>query len=210
MTKIILVRHGESLGNKNHRFLGHTDWDLSELGHMQAEKLSDYLEGYHIDVIYSSDLMRAYNTVKPVADKKGMEIIKNTKLREIYAGKWEGLSYTEIDEKYGEDYDVWHKDIGKAVCSGGESVEELYERVISEYIKIGRECKGKTVLVGAHATPIRMIKCYLSGCGAAGAKDIFWAPNASVTVVDYEESKILLDGYNDYLGELRTVPSTKM
>ena len=77
-TRLIFIRHGQSMGNFHHLFLGHTDLDLSELGYQQAELACRYVfENYEVSSIYASDLSRAYETVKPLADELGIEIIKD-------------------------------------------------------------------------------------------------------------------------------------
>ena len=210
MTKIILIRHGESLGNVKKIFLGHTDWDLTETGYEQAKRMAEYIDNYDIDVIYASDLKRAYNTANEVAKRRNMDIIKTEKFREIFAGEWEGKSYAELDEKYPETRKCWVEDVGNAVCDGGESVRELQERVVNEFYRIAEENKGKTILIGTHATPIRMIKCHVLGKKTEDAKDISWSPNASATIIDVEKNEIILDGYAEYLGEFLVNPSAKM
>lgn len=74
-TKVILVRHGQSLGNAKRVLLGHTDLDLSELGYRQAEATAEALKDEKIDVVYSSDLKRAMSTAVPHARMRGMEEI---------------------------------------------------------------------------------------------------------------------------------------
>ena len=75
MTKLILIRHGESLGNAVRKLLGHTDLDLSPLGYQQAEAAAVALKDERIDAIYSSDLLRAYNTAVPHARLRGIDVI---------------------------------------------------------------------------------------------------------------------------------------
>jgi len=210
MTKIILIRHGESLGNVKRIFLGHTDWDLTEKGYEQARRMAEYIDNYDIDVIYASDLKRAYNTVNEVAKRRNMDIIKTEGFREMFAGDWEGRGFDELDEKFPEDRRLWAEDIGNARCTGGESVRELQERVLKEFYRIAEENKGKTILVGTHATPIRVIKCHILGESIENAQNISWALNASTTVIDVEENKIVLDGYAEYLGDILVAPSGKM
>ena len=98
-TKIILVRHGESLGNHDKKFLGHFDLDLSQLGYKQAELVGKHFKDIIVDAIYSSDLKRAYNTVLPVSKCKNIPIITSKNLREIYAGSWESLTFSDISVK---------------------------------------------------------------------------------------------------------------
>ena len=74
---------------------------LLHLLHLQANSLAEWLvENYQIDVIYSSDLIRAHSTALPISNRFGIEIITSKKLREIYSGKWQGMDYSVIKEKY--------------------------------------------------------------------------------------------------------------
>ena len=103
-TTIYFIRHGESQANKRDAFIGHTDLDLTELGHQQAQMAAEYLKDISADVIYASDLKRAYNTAMHTADAKGMEIIPNKNLREIFAGKWEDKTFNELEKSFNDSY----------------------------------------------------------------------------------------------------------
>lgn len=206
VTHIYLIRHGESQGNKRDAFLGHTDLDLTTKGHQQAEKTAQYLKNIHADAIYSSDLLRAYNTAKHTADLKGMEIIRSKKLREIFAGDWENKEFTTLMKEYNEEYSTWINNIGLARCSNGESVIELQTRIVDEIKRIAKENIGKTVFVFTHATPIRALKAACDGKDAGGIKDIPWASNASVTQLKYADGNLKIEEYSldSFLGEMKT------
>ena len=104
MVTIILERHGQSEGNSLKLFTGHKNVNLTELGLKQVERTAEYIaENYKVDKIYSSDLKRAVDTAQFVADKTGLEIIKNEKLRELYAGEWDGAHFDEIEKNYADD-----------------------------------------------------------------------------------------------------------
>lgn len=198
-TQIYLIRHGESEGNKARAFLGHTDLDITETGHIQAENTARFLKDIKADVIYSSDLIRAYNTALHTAEMKGMEIIKNSNLREIYAGQWETLKFTELEDRFKNEYGVWKENIGEASCPGGESTAQLQKRIVTEVTKIARDNQGKTVFIFTHATPLRVFKAYCDGKGLDGIKDVPWSTNASVTHVEYENGKFNVIQYGiDY------------
>ncbi len=206
MTKLILLRHGESLGNMVNRFLGHTDMDLSPTGYRQASLAGEYLKKFKIDVIYSSDLIRAYNTAKPTADALGIEIIKSSNLREIYAGNWEGKTFDELDTEFEDAYYVWKNDIGNAHCTGGESVFDLSKRICPEVEKIAKENDGKTVLIATHATPLRCMMAKWNNQPIESMKDIPWVKNASLTFAEYEDGvfKITQKDFTEHLGETVT------
>lgn len=205
MTTLIFVRHGQSLGNFHRRFLGHTDLDLSETGYIQAERTAEYIvSNYKVDKIYSSDLLRAYNTAKAVSNKVDIEIIKDKRLREIYAGDWENKSFDNLMQEYPEEYKMWRNDIGKAVCTNGESPKELLERVLPAVVEIAKKNDGKTVLIAAHATVIRTLETVWRGIDILDMQKIPWVSNASVSVVEYLNGdwSIKLSGEDSFLGEL--------
>ena len=213
MTTLIIVRHAQSLANKEQVFVGHVDKDLSELGFTQAKLLGDYLvrKAYPINVIYSSDLLRPYHTVEPYAKAVGKDIIKDSELREIYAGEWEGHKYIDLFELYPESYSLWKNDLGKCVCDGGESVAELYERINSAIDRIAEAHNGETVLIGTHATPLRCIVARASRVGLDGIKNIKWCENASINIFEYSEGVLAAKELNisEHLGSLRSdLPNT--
>lgn len=205
-TRFIIVRHGFSVANDQKRFAGHSDFPLTELGLLQAEKCAAALKDEMIDVIYASDLSRAYATAVPTAKAHSLGIIPHKGLREIFAGEWEGSLFTELCEKYADSYSVWKNDIGRASCDGGESVGELYDRVVSTVLSIAEAEQGKVVFIATHATPIRALCAAAAGRGASGMSEISWVSNASVNVFEVEDGRItaIATDRTDHLDDLRT------
>ena len=207
MTTLLLVRHGESGANGKGCFAGHLDIDLSELGYRQAEATADYIaEKYNVNAIYSSDLMRASHTAEVIAGKIGLSMQKTEKLREIYAGEWQGLTFDELQKEYAVSYGVWLSDMGKAACPNGETVAELYERVWNALQEIAEENIGKTIVVATHATPIRAICCRLNGKDVRQMKEEAWVSNASVTEIVYDKGLWTLKrkGADEFLTGMQT------
>jgi broad specificity phosphatase PhoE len=185
MTTIVLIRHGQSVANLNLLFAGHFDADLSELGRAQAELTAEEVtKRFKIDSIYSSDLLRAYNTAVPIASKTGIEIIPDTMLREIFAGEWEGRAFDELQQTYVHDFWVWRNDIGNSRCTGGESTREVGERMLQMMKKIVNENEGKTVVVTTHAAAIRSLMAICSGKDFSVMKEIPFVTNASYSVLE--------------------------
>lgn len=208
MTKIIFIRHGQSMANLDGRFVGHIDAPLSELGKNQAVESAKYVaENYKADKVYASDLKRAYYTGKAVADLINTEVIKEKNLREIYAGKWEGEKFDDLVVKFPKTYGLWLENIGKANPEGGESVENLQKRVVDAVTKIAKENEGKEVVIATHATPIRVFETFVKGKTLDEMKDIPWVSNASVTVADFDGEKFTFEkiGYDAHLGAMKTV-----
>ena len=185
-TTIIMIRHGESESNKTHVFTGQLNTPLTELGRHQAALAAKALSNVKIDKIYSSDLSRAYDTGNAVATAKNLHIIKDENLREIYAGEWENLPFDSIKELYPEDYNIWMNNIGAARCTGGESVAELYDRIVAEVIRIAKENEGKTVCLATHATPVRVVCAYASNIPSERLCEEPFPGNASISIFEYE------------------------
>lgn len=186
MTKLYLIRHGESEANRQRLFAGHSNFDLTDTGRRQARCAADWFEGVPVDRIVASDLLRAYHTAVPLAEKRRITIEPSQDFREIFAGVWEGVSFSEIEEKYCADYDVWRTDIGNARCTDGETVRHLGERVLAAVTKLAQETDGGSVVIATHATPIRALLSLWQTGDVLAMKDIPWVPNASITAVRYE------------------------
>lgn len=205
-----MVRHGQSLANAARRFAGHSDFDLSDLGHKQAAKVAEYLiKNEKIDLIYSSDLLRAYHTATPISEAFGIPVQKDEGLREIFAGQWEALTLEEIAKKYAEDFSVWKNNYSQARPTGGESTTEVYERVIPHVIELAARHDGKTILLATHATVTRAFIAYSKGLGPNETELLQGFPqNASLNIFIYDNGRVSGEKINftDHLTGLELPP----
>lgn len=206
MTRLIFIRHGQSEANLAGVFAGHTDAPLTALGLRQAEAAAEYVSrAYQVDAVYASDLKRAYSTGKAVADRLGLPIYPHKGLREIFAGEWEGKTFTYLLATYPKSYaGLWRNDIGNSICDGGESVAQLQQRVCAAAAEIARANDGKTIVIATHATPIRCMECLSQGRSLSEMKDIPWVSNASITEFQYENGTFteILSSYDKHLGSM--------
>lgn len=202
MTRLIIVRHGESEGNKKNIFCGNTDMPLTELGKMQAQKTAEYLKSIKIDAIYSSDLCRAYVTAKTTADIQNINVIADRGLREVNGGDWEGADYLELARNPSGGFLTWMNDIDNAVCDNGEGVADMKKRITAAVDKIAKENDGKTVGIFSHASPIRAL---FSVWNKKTMKGTPWVKNASVTIVEYESIDCIKFIMTDYVGHLENM-----
>ena len=207
-TRFIIVRHGQSLGNAKRIMLGHTDWDLSELGKTQAAITAKALSERHVDAVYSSDLQRAYNTVLPEAIERGLTVTPERGLREENIGDWEGRSVDEIIAEYGELFTVdWVEKFGTFCPPNGESIPALGERIAATLARIGDANPGKTILIGCHAAAIRAFWGRASGIAPEKlASTLPFPDNASYSEIDYEDGAFAPISYSnsEHLKELNT------
>ena len=207
MTTLLLVRHGQSEANLKGIFAGNLDVKLMELGYMQAQKAAEYIkENYEVSGVYASDLKRASETGRTIAEHLGVDMIHESNLREIRAGEWEGKSFDILASTYANDYGIWLNDIGNCRCTGGESVKALGERVLKALERIARDNDEKTVVIATHATPIRAAECLISKENLNEMKNVPWSTNASVTVISYENGKfsVVNSSIDSYLADFKT------
>lgn len=198
-TKLIIERHGESIGNKTKYLLGHTDLDMSELGYLQAAATAKHLAGERIDAIYSSDLIRAYNTAKPHAEQRGLEVVCDEGLREVRLGDWEGRHISYVLERYGDLYsDYKEKTFGVFTYpGGGENVAEAGRRLHDTVLEIARANEGKTVLIATHAAVLRSFYAQISGISPEDiAQKLPFATNASYSIVEYDGERLVPRAYS--------------
>ncbi|MBE6577296.1 MAG: histidine phosphatase family protein [Ruminococcaceae bacterium] len=207
MTRLIITRHGQSIANAEYRFAGHSDFDLSETGHKQAELAAEYIsKNFKIDCIYSSDLLRAYNTALPTAKALGLKVIPTTALREIYAGEWEGRTTADLAVEFPEDFGVWRNDYAHSRCTGGESTAEVYERAYAAVCEIASKHDGQTVMLSTHATVVRALCARALGLSADQTGEIPFTHNASINLFNFENGTLTPESFNiiEHLGDTVT------
>jgi len=161
LSKLLLVRHGETELNSAERFWGHTDVELSATGVRQAERLRDRLATQNIDVIYTSNLSRALATAKIIASLHQADIVPCAELQEINFGKLEGLTFKEISRLYPEIVQSWYDRSLTFKFPGGESGKELDNRVTKFLSKLEKRSPDETMLIVAHSGVLRMLVCHL-------------------------------------------------
>ena len=186
MTKIILERHGQSIGNAEGIYLGHTDLGLTELGLAQAKRTAEHLISERIDAIYSSDLKRAYETAYEHAKIRNIDVIQLQELREMYVGEWEGRLVSELLSECYEQFKI-RRTYRDFCYPGGEGVYDAYLRLKGALAKIAEENEGKTVLVVCHSALIRAFWYFLHGYTDENMKDrVEDIKNAAYSVLTYE------------------------
>ncbi len=202
MSKILLVRHGETLLNSTHRFQGQTDVELDEVGLRQVEKTRDRLATYSIDAIYSSDLQRASVTAETIASGHELEVITCPELKEIDFGECEGLTYEEICQLYPEMAELWNDWNLQTRFPGGESVEELDTRVSKFLDRLKKHTPEQTILIVAHSAPLRLLLCHLLEIKLEHWRQ-FRLDLASLSILDTYHQRAVLSLLNDtsHLGQ---------
>jgi probable phosphoglycerate mutase len=185
VTTILLARHGESDWNVEQRWQGYADRPLTDRGREQAQALAEQLDGYPLDAVYASDLARAYETARAVAERRGLEVVARADLREVDVGSWSGRSRAEIEAEAPEQLARWLE--GLKGWEGGETYEEMAERVVAAVLDIAATHPGGHVLVVSHGGGVRAIHARALGMEYhAYRRSAPVEPNARLSVVAVE------------------------
>lgn len=149
-TRIVLIRHGETLWNRAARIQGHTDIPLSPLGLAQADRLAQALADEPLAAVYASDLSRARQTAEAVARSRGLAVCLDAGLRERCFGRFEGLSWDQISQAHPEDAARWRRREPDFAVGGGESLHAFSARCVGAAQRICAAHGGESIALVAH------------------------------------------------------------
>jgi probable phosphoglycerate mutase len=207
-TRLYFIRHAEAEGNVKRIFHGHTDSDLTEKGHIQAQMLARNIKDLPVDKIYSSDLTRTMKTASYISKIKGLDIEIDRNLREINGGQWENMSWNELPLKWPEEYYLWENKPHLHTMPGGETMKEFYVRLSSCIDNITRDNPGKNLCIVTHGAAIRALTCYIKYCDLKYLNSIVWVDNTSITEALFCEGNYTLinQGITSHLdSDLKTI-----
>ena len=187
-TTLMLIRHGETLGNRHRRYQTY-DTPLSDVGRAQAERLAERLAAEPPpDVLYASDLERARETAAIVARRLGLSPVHTPALRELDVGEWKGQSYEEIEVHTPGGLQGWLERGGVEPLPGpaGECAADVLRRA-GEFLEdvIARH-PGERVAIVSHGLTLRVMLAYLEGrdCVESLRENALTVGNTSVSVVE--------------------------
>jgi broad specificity phosphatase PhoE len=188
-TRLFLVRHGETMANREYRYIGTRDDPLSILGQTQATQLAEAISVLPIAAVYSSPLQRTYDTALPIATRHSLEVQRVDDLRECDFGTWEGLSRAEVLERSPEDSQrlrEWERNTSIAP-PGGESFEALQQRVCAAVEHLAQAHPDQAIVLVSHVGPIKVLLSAALGAPISAAFRIFLDP-ATISVVDWRDA----------------------
>ena len=193
MLRLLLVRHGQTAWNAQRRYQGHTDLPLNDTGLAQARQLAARLQTQKIDLLISSDLQRAVQTARILAEGRDLPHQTDPRLREINFGVLEGHTFDEGLALWPEVIRQWVEDNNQPP-QGGERMDELTGRVLQSYTEVLQSCDGRTVLLVAHGGPLRVILQH-----ALGVSPLVWfnLEHASLSELQIDPANIILNRLND-------------
>jgi len=183
--RVILLRHGQTAYNAEARFQGQLDVPLDEVGLGQAKRVADTLAtelaGSGPVRVLSSDLSRAAQTAEVMAARLGVDVAPEPRLREIYAGQWQGLLREEIVAGWPEDYRAWRRGDADIQIGGGESRAEAGLRASAAITEAAQSMDDGTLICVSHGGSLRAAIFLLLGVPSfpwnalVGLRNAHWA-----------------------------------
>ena len=149
-TTLIVIRHGETVWNREKRMQGTTDTPLSDVGRAQAQALGRRLASHGFAALYSSDLARARDTANAIAEHAKRNVVVDARLRERRFGIFEGLTAGEILERYPEEHTGFVSRDPDYEVPGGESARAFTQRSLGCLSEIAERHRGQEVVVVSH------------------------------------------------------------
>ena len=210
VTRILAIRHGETAWNVGGRLQGHLDIPLNDAGRRQARQLAQALaaRGEAIDALYSSDLSRALDTARAVANATGAPLATRTALRERFFGDFQGHSFAELAERLPDEAERWRRrDPAWAPPGGGESLLQFQERVAHAVQALAAENTGKHIALFTHGGVLDVIYRAATGLGLQDARTwhignaainrLLWTPDGGLTLVGWADTTHLEEEARD-------------
>ena len=210
LTRICLVRHGETEWNAERRIQGQIDIGLNETGRRQAVAAGRWLKRADIVALYSSDLKRAWTTAQAIGAEIGLTPTPLPEMRERRYGVFEGLTYDEAKARYPLGYGAFEGRNADYAFENGESLKTMFDRVTGKLKEVAANHVGQNVAVVLHGGVLDVINRFVRNNPLEMPRD-FLIPNAGINWISVADGVWHLDtwGETDHLepGALDELPS---
>ena len=191
MVRLLLVRHAATAWTAQRRFQGQTNVPLSPHGHRQVTGLVRRLMTETIHALYASDLQRAWETARAIAAPHALGVQSESRLREMAFGRWEGLTYAQIQQCDAQRLAAWERDQLHIAPPAGETLLHMTERVRAAYTSMVTAGQDKTVGLVAHGGPLQVLLCLALGLPPQAYWQFAMAPASLSELCVYEHGAIL-------------------
>ena len=207
-TRIIAIRHGETAWNVDTRLQGHLDIELNPTGRNQARRVGHALARESISAIYSSDLLRAWETARAIADATGRPLHPHKGLRERGFGIFQGMTYAEIEATWPDQSRHWRQRTPNWAPEGGETLLAVRQRICNTANELAARHIGQQIVLVAHGGVLDALYRAATGqevqaprtwkLGNAAINRLLWTPEG-MTLVGWSDTRHLEDGLLDEL-----------
>ena len=204
LTRIFLVRHGQTDWNQDKVFRGLADRPLSDAGRAEALAVGEALKDEPVDAIYASPLSRARQTVEPLARWKHKKIRPLPGVIDIDYGDWSGQADAAVAKAYPKLYKAWNRRPESVRFPHGESLALVAVRAMRALKAVAQAHPGRTVVVASHRVPCKVLALKLLGLPLSR----FWDLRqdvAGINLFEYQPPRVIVHRLNDVC-HLRELP----
>ena len=195
MTKIYIVRHGETRWNREEVFRGTKDIPLNDTGRQQAQKVGNYFSKRHIDRIISSPLSRAIQTAEAVSSATGIKTEIMKEFMDINFGIWEGLTLQKVEKRFPENFSLWKTSPEKLLVENGETIAMVRDRISAGLAEISYDREDSIIIV-THRVICKILVLHALGLGNDHFWDMKYDPG-SISLLEYNNERHTLIFNND-------------
>jgi len=204
MTRLVLVRHGETVWHAENRYAGRSDIALTDKGRAQAQRLAEWARTANLSAIWASTLSRARLTAEPAAEATGLPLQTDARLVELDFGQGEGMTDAEMHATFPEERAAFLRDPAAHPLPGGEDPATAAERCVTALHSIADANKDGRVLVVAHNTLLRLVLCRLLGIPVGHYRTVFpYLANGTITEIGITGESVSLLSFNAPLNEFK-------
>lgn len=197
MTRIILIRHGQTAWNAEERIRGQVDVPLDPVGVAQAQATAARVaREWQPVAVYCSPLQRAVQTAGYIAGEIGLDLRIEPELNDMNFGTWQGLSYREVRADWPEMARQWMEEPDRVSFPGGESLAQVQERAMAALHRIIERHADEQVVVVGHTVLNRVLLCAVLGLTNAAHWRI-GQDTCAVNVIDWQRGRFYLQSLND-------------
>lgn len=195
-TRFIVLRHGETQWNVEHRIQGHSDSPLTQAGRAQARALAERLAQDAFDLLVASDLGRALETARRIEQSSGRRAQPDARLRERNFGVGEGLTYDEIGERFPGAFSRMGEADADYAVPGGETRREFHDRIVDAFESLAREHPGRRIAVVTHGGVLAMLYRFIHDIAITAPRQVA-IPNASFNLVACDDGRWRVEAWDD-------------
>lgn len=197
MSRLVLVRHGQTVWHAENRYAGNTDIELTPKGHEQAERLARWAATAGLAAVWSSPLQRARLTAEPCARSTGLPLAIDERLTELSFGQGEGLTGAEMEARFPEARAAFVRDPVTYALPGGEEPLAAVRRGMAALQVIAAAAPAGRSLVVAHSTLLRLVLCSALEIPLSRYRNrLPHFANGSLTEIEWTERGVSLLSFN--------------
>ncbi len=187
MVKIYLVRHAQSTGNIEKRLTGREEYELTDEGKQQVEKMTEQLENIKFNAVYSSPSKRATDTIKKLAKKNKLKIQKMPELAEMYFGIYDGYKWEDVD-KINPSISLIHEKTNEIMqIPNQESTQQVADRMYETIENIAIQNKDRNILIASHGVAIEAFLRKVTKVPFTIEREEYSQKNTSINIIEYDE-----------------------